>query len=265
MAPSKLLSHPTALCNIMRRLLLEAGEAALDYSDYVGLTEEEAQADAAPFALARTKIDARLRDGLYALLPDVPFLDGTAPSSGPCWAVAALEGEAGFLDEGGEFTLSLALLTDGIPVIGTIYAPVSGELYAGWGAGEALRWTEQAGDKPLRPYRDSSKGLVVALRDEGDDRRARDRFLDTQQVEKAVRRGGALPFCAIAAGKADIFPYFGLADRAGLAAGDALLRAVGGTIRDPSGSAIRYDRPLPQSGFVAASRAWSDIDWWEAA
>lgn len=268
-----LLENLPALCNIVRRIALGAGEITMKYFEDSDPDSVEAKADGSPVSLADREAEAFIQMSLQALMPSVPIIGEEAAELGKLpdlkaaeyfWLVDPLDGTREFLSGSQDFTVNIALIHKGTPVLGVIYAPVTGELFAGFGPGTALRWTQETGkDKPVHVRRPPAEGLtVVASRAHGDVQRL-ESFLRDYKINKLVKRGSSLKICTIAEGKADIYPRFGLTCEWDTAAGDAILRAAGGFITDMQGRPLSYGGADPKflnPEFIASSFEWFNAD-----
>ncbi|MCB1563753.1 MAG: 3'(2'),5'-bisphosphate nucleotidase CysQ [Alphaproteobacteria bacterium] len=254
---------------MVRRIALEAGEITLRYFEDIEPSHAEEKADGSPVTIADQETEALITERLAALTPGVPVVGeesvalGTAPDPHGheyFWLVDALDGTKEFISGGGDFTVNIALIRTGVPVLGVVYAPACGELYTGCGAGTAVRWLEETGkDKEIHVRTPPKDGLtVVASRRHGDDKRL-DRFLAEFKIEKLIKRGSSLKLCAVACGKADIYPRLGPTSEWDTAAGDAVLRAAGGILTDLDGKPLLYGGARPKfrnPEFVACSFKW---------
>lgn len=265
----KLLDNPKALCNIMRRIAIDAGEILLDYHEEAGLIDVNKKSDGTPVTEADEKAEAFIRERLYEVASDIPFVGEEAIAAGNAsditdhrcfWMVDALDGTRAFIAGDNDFTVNIALISDGAPVIGVVYAPAHGELYAGCGEGTALRHMLDTGrEKFIHVRHVPREGCVVyASRTHGSKERL-DEFLTRFKVSKTMRRSSSIKLCLVAAGKADLSPRFGPTSEWDTAAADAVLRAAGGMITDLAGAPLRYGKyteSFLNPEFVAASFEW---------
>lgn len=264
---AKIFEHPKALCNQVRRIALEAGEITLDYFDDAGYQGADAKADGSPVTLADQKAEELIEKALNEIDASIPVVGEEAVAEGHrpdlsgedyFWLVDPLDGTKEFISGSGDYTVNIALIKSGEPVLGVVYAPAKGELYAGHGEGTALKWNEDEDrEKEIRARSYPAKGITVASsRSHGNDERLED-FLSNFKVEKIVKRGSSLKICAIAAGKADLYPRFGPTCEWDTAAGDAVLRAAGGLITTIDGSPLKYggrDPKFLNPEFIAWSK-----------
>lgn len=262
----KIFDHLPALCNQIKRLAVEAGDLTLDYFDESGYQGMEIKGDGSPVTLADQKAEKLIENALMDISTLVPMVGEEATADGRIpdlsqqryfWLVDPLDGTKEFIKGSGDYTVNIALICDHEPVLGVVYAPFHGELYAGCGIGTAVRWFEDSDkEKPIKTRSIPSKGLTVASsRSHGDGGR-QDQFLDQFKIEKVVRRGSSLKMTSIASGKADLYPRFGPTCEWDTAAADAILRSAGGIITDLQGNQLTYGGNKP--GFLNPEFiAWS--------
>jgi 3'(2'), 5'-bisphosphate nucleotidase len=253
---SKLLQNRAALCNMVRRLAIEAGDITLQYFDEAGFHGTEHKQDGSPVTQADREAEVLIEKGLLNLLPDVPVVGEEAIAAGHTpdisgseyfWLVDPLDGTREFISGSGDYTVNIALIHHGEPVLGVVYAPALGDLYAGFveaDGGKAVRWNADSDkEKEIYVRTPPKAGLtVVASRSHGTKAEQMEKFLEDYKVEKLLKRGSSLKICIIAAGKADLYPRLGTTSEWDTAAGDAVLRAAGGKIVDLEGNPLRYGK-----------------------
>lgn len=234
----------------VRTIAHEAGQVILRF--YNGRYDVATKADGSPVTQADHAAEAVILPALHHLTPGVPVVAeeevsaGRIPdvSGGRFWLVDPLDGTKEFLSRNGEFTVNIALIDRGVPVLGVVYAPATGDLYAGAGAGTAVHWIEGRHDYPITVRPPPAEGLtVVASRSHGDPGET-DAFLARYTVKERISCGSSLKFCAVAAAKADLYPRFGTTMEWDTAAGHAVLLAAGGRVcADTGADALAYGKP----------------------
>ena len=196
------------------------------------------------------------------------------------WLVDPVDGTNDYIRGGDEFTVNVALCVGGAPRLGVIYAPAPDELFygaVGWGAGR-LRGAAGLAGAALQPGAgerltvgpaprrtvpvvvasrsrlSASSQRVVALL------QAAHGGVELRRLSSAVKLG------LIAAGEADFYPRFGTTMEWDTAAGDALLRAVGGRVLQArTGRPLRYNkRDLRNPPFIAVGPGWTLPRGWAA-
>jgi len=245
-----------ALTTAIERIARAAGEhILLIYGrDFAVRTK----ADESFLTEADEAAEALITPALQALLPGVPVVAEEAMSRGGeaavgerFWLVDPLDGTREFVARNGEFTVNIALIEHGQPVLGVVLAPALGRLYAGLvGVGA---WVEEGSARRAIRCRDlpAEGATVVASRAHGD-APALAAWLKGQHVACCTNAGSALKFGLVAAGVADLYPRFGRTMEWDTAAGHALLRAAGGDVLTLDGRPLTYAKPgFENPDFVA--------------
>ena len=205
------------------------------------------KADRTPVTDADEAANALISARLAALTPDVPIVAeesaGGAPVPGArFWLVDPLDGTREFIAGRDEFTVNIALIEDGHPVLGVVALPAQDELYVGVAGAGAWRRRGDGAPAPIRARAVPAQGaLALASRSHGSART--DAWLAEARVGRVARAGSALKFCLIAAGEADLYPRFGRTMEWDTAAGHAVLAAAGGSVRTVSGPDLAYGKP----------------------
>ncbi|MGD9979095.1 MAG: 3'(2'),5'-bisphosphate nucleotidase CysQ [Hyphomonadaceae bacterium] len=251
-------------------IALEAGKAVMAvYASEA--CEARAKDDGSPVTLADGAAEAVILRGLTALAPETAVVAEEEAAAGrtPCAAsrfflVDPLDGTKEFLSRNGDFTINIALVEAGEPVLGVVYAPAHGLMYAGE-RGAGARMAETCDGKPsawrtitARAPCEAGLSVVASRSHMSDETRA---FVERFTVADMVSAGSSLKFCRIAAGEADLYPRLGRTMEWDTAAGDAVLRAAGGRVRTMGGQDLRYgkrnqaaDVDYANPWFVAAGR-----------
>ena len=228
----------------------EAGSAIL--ADYGTDITVQAMNDCSPLTAADLAAHRVIAERLAELAPDLPLLSeegadidwDTRRTWSRYWLVDPLDGTREFVKRNGEFTVNIALIEDGVPVLGVVHAPVLDYLvHARRGVGCWLREANVDRDMALATRRPAQAPLrVAASRSHLDARTAR--ALD-----------------AIAEGCADVYPRFGPTSEWDTAAGQCVLEAAGGAVLGLDGQPLRYNRgpSLLNPDFIALGDA--DLPW----
>lgn len=241
----------------LRELAWRAGDVVMQV--YAGDHGVRAKADASPVTEADELAEALIVAGLRAIAPAVPIVAEEAAAAGSVpdiaggrfWLVDPLDGTREFVQRNGEFTVNIALIDAGRPVLGVVLAPALGELY--WGiAGSGAGRQDRHGERAIRCREVPPQGLtVLASRSHGDEA-ALSAYLAGRPVDAVRYAGSSLKLCLLAAGEADLYPRFGRTMEWDIAAGHAVLAAAGGEVLDLSGRPLRYGKPgLENPHFVA--------------
>lgn len=245
--------HPTLLMEALVGLVQQAG--ALILQVYERDFSVLAKIDASPVTEADWRAEALITPALQVLLPGVPVLAEEAAAAGLApaaaglgerfWLVDPLDGTREFVQRNGEFTVNVALIEQGRPVLGVVLAPALGQLYAGAvGCGAFTQIGADAGSRhPIEARRPPAEGMTVLASRSHGDQAALNAFLADQPVARIRQAGSSLKLCLLAAGEADLYPRFGRTMEWDIAAGQAVLEAAGGRVEDLQGQPLRYGKP----------------------
>ena len=231
----------------LRGIVRDAGEAIMAY--YAAGVTIRAKADSSPVTDADEAAERLIVDALRALAPDVPvvaeemFAEDGAPevAGGPFWLVDPLDGTKEFISRNGEFTVNIALIEGGRPVLGIVHAPAVGVTYT---AADGAAFVE-TGDGPARRIharRPAADG-VVALVSRSHRTPETDAFLADYEVKAERSAGSSLKFGIVAGGEADIYPRLGRTMEWDTAAGHAVVASAGGSVRTLDDAELVYGKP----------------------
>ncbi len=215
---------------------IEAGDKILEiYNDPDSDFEVERKADNSPLTKADKAAHVEIVKHLEPLQIPILSEEGRAMPYeerrewSRLWIVDPLDGTKEFIKRNGEFTVNIALVEDGVPILGVIYVPVTGELYYGdcdMGAFKVV------GDETMQlPLKEERCGYRVVASRSHQSQETID-FIDKLRGEhpevELVSKGSSLKICLVVEGSADVYPRYAPTMEWDTAAGDAILRAVGG-------------------------------------
>ncbi|MEO8017705.1 MAG: 3'(2'),5'-bisphosphate nucleotidase CysQ [Pseudomonadota bacterium] len=226
------------------------------------------KADTSPVTAADEAAEKIILADLAAIAPDVPVVAEESVAAGHVPVIAErfflvdpLDGTKEFISRRDEFTVNVALIEDGEPVLGVVFAPARHELY--WGdvaAGKAGHidadpdGTMPSMGNPIAVRAPPAQGLT-AVASRSHRTPETDAFLANYRVAEFRSIGSSLKFCLVAMGKADIYPRVGTTMEWDTAAGHAVLTAAGGRVTGLAGEPFRYGKPGFRNGnFVARGR-----------
>ncbi|HID44214.1 MAG TPA: 3'(2'),5'-bisphosphate nucleotidase CysQ [Chromatiaceae bacterium] len=244
----------------------EAGEAILQiYADDFDVQEK---ADNSPLTLADMAshhlIDAELRQ----LTPEIPVLSEESASLpyaerrqwSRYWLIDPLDGTREFVKRNGEFTVNIALIDAGFPVLGVVHVPVTGVTYFGDVQGGAFRQDNDRRPEQIRVTQPCASPMRVA----GSRSHAGDslmKFLQKLPPHEMISMGSSLKLCLVAEGKADIYPRLGPTSEWDTGAAQAVVEAAGGQVTDTGLRRLSYNQKesLLNPHFLVFGD--SSIDW----
>ncbi|TCR91854.1 3'(2'),5'-bisphosphate nucleotidase CysQ [Rhizobium sp. BK376] len=229
---------------------LEAGKAILRV--YRSDCAVSLKQDLSPVTIADERAEQIILAHLSREFPDIPVIAEESVSAGHVpdvrgksfFLVDPLDGTREFVEHRDEFTVNIAYIKDGIPVAGIVYAPAIGVAFVADDrkaerlvVGKDFQITERL---PIRVRERPENLLALASRCNGNART--DDFLAENAVSACTSIGSSLKFCLLAEGKADVYPRFSRTMEWDTAAGDAVLRAAGGTTVMTDGQPLRYGK-----------------------
>ena len=218
------------------------------------------KADNSPLTEADMASHHRIMEGLGALEPKLPVLSEEAEVAWEerrkwqaFWLVDPIDGTRDFINQTGEFTVNIALIEGGMPVLGVVTAPALGLEYWGTPASGAFRRCNREEER-LRVMEPPEEKRVVASKNHMNGETAR--FIETLGPHRLVQAGSSLKFCRIAEGEADIYPRIGPTCEWDTGAAQAVLEAAGGQVLTFDGTPLRYGKEDVHNPHFVASGPW---------
>jgi 3'(2'), 5'-bisphosphate nucleotidase len=257
-------SADTGLFEAMIAAAIEAGRVVHDI--YRGDFDVQRKADESPVTSADHAAEAIILERLSEAAPNVPIIAEEEVAAGRVPAIGAefflvdpLDGTKEFIQKRGDFTVNVALIRDGSPVLGVVYAPARSSLFAGAAGLKSAFRSDQDTDTPDIAPRRSIKvrpvprdGLTV-VSSRSHSTPETQTYLAACRVSDRVSIGSSLKFCLVAAAEADLYPRLGPTMEWDTAAGHAVLAAAGGSVWAPGGVPLRYGKPGFRNSFFIAS------------
>lgn len=255
-----------ALMEPLTHLVIRAGAAILAVNR--SAMKIEGKLDGSPVTEADLAADRIIGEGLARLAPDIPALseervDLAKPAyDGSFFLIDPLDGTKEFVAGRDEFTVNLALVTNGTPLLGIIGAPALGLIWRGIvGRGAerlAIDGLSVGAAEPIRTRKHPAPGapwIVAVSRSHGDART--EAFISARPGAVRQMLGSAVKLGRVAEGEADIYPRLAPTSEWDVAAGHAIVTAAGGKITDGRGAALRFGGG--REGFIVPEFiAWGD-------
>lgn len=232
------------------RIAREAGGAIMALYD-APFTKVEGKKDNSPLTQADIASDAAINSGINQLCLGWPILSEES-SQIPFeirngwqrfWLIDPLDGTKEFIKRNGEFTVNIALIENGEPILGVVYAPAIDTCYsAARGVGAFVqRGDDKVCKIKVRPCVIGESLIVVSSRSHSDARTESliDRLGDCHRVSM----GSSLKLCLVAAGEAHFYPRLGPTMEWDTAAAHAVVKYAGGSVCDLVGMELQYNKP----------------------
>jgi 3'(2'), 5'-bisphosphate nucleotidase len=205
--------------------------------------------DETPVTVADTRAEALIVAGLRAAAPAIPVIAeeevsaGRITAPGPrYWLVDPLDGTREFAAGRAEYAVNIALIEDGVAVLGAVASPAFGELHFGL-AGRGAWRRKGAEETRIAARAAPPDGLTVMASRHYADAPELAALLRRYKIAQLTNIGSALKFLRLAEGAADFYPRLGRTMEWDTAAPQAVLEAAGGCVLTADGAPLRYGKP----------------------
>lgn len=224
-------------------IALEAGKAIMQH--YHGNVQVSEKADSSPVTEADLAANAIIVEQLKALTPDIPILsEESAHTPWPerqhwssFWLVDPLDGTKEFLRKNGEFTVNIALIESGKPVLAIVHAPALEKTWLGDGN---KAWLQTKAGREKIKTRPATIPTVVGSRSHPSPDMAS--YLAELGDHKMTEVGSSLKFCLVAEGRAQYYPRLGPTMMWDTAAGQCIAESAGASVKQLDGEELSYHR-----------------------
>lgn len=256
---------PSNSLDTVVQIALEAGRRILTV--YQREFHIDAKGDGSPITEADEVAHALIVEQLTQLTPEIPILSEESASTeyadranwSRFWLVDPLDGTKEFISRNGEFTVNIALIEQGQPVLGVVHVPEKGVTYFACRELGAYKRDGDAAPVAIHAQRyDGRRPRVVASRSHAD--ASLHDYLARIDEYDLVSMGSSLKFCLVAEGAADVYPRLGPTMEWDTGAAQCVVEVAGGRVVDPDGSPLRYNKPSLRNPWLITSGA-GDHDW----
>ncbi|HEV7163945.1 MAG TPA: 3'(2'),5'-bisphosphate nucleotidase CysQ [Gammaproteobacteria bacterium] len=226
------------------------------------------KADQSPVTEADLAAHQVIVTDLKRITPDIPVLSEESADIpyaerrrwDSYWLVDPLDGTKEFISKNGDFTVNIALVQNGEPLVGVVHVPATGLSYYGCVGVGAFRRDQDGQASPIHVRKlipDAPVKVVASRSHRGE---LLDGYLEKLGAHTTVSRGSSLKFCLVAEGAADVYPRLGPTSEWDTAAGHAVLTAAGGQVIGVDGAPLRYNTKdsLLNPHFIACADAARD-------
>ncbi len=244
------------MLNELDRIAAAAGREIMSVYSRTGDVVFSEKADSSPLTEADTRANTLICRELRALSPQIPLLseEGDLPAYeqrqqwNEYWLIDPLDGTKEFISKNGEFTVNIALIRTGFPVMGVVHAPVTGISWLGVIGLGAWKRSDGGELEHIRTAALAHDGAQTTLRVLAS-RRHGEQALESllaglgksfNSIELG-NMGSSLKFCALAEGKADFYPRLAPTSEWDTAAAQAVLEAAGGLVLKTDFTPLRYN------------------------
>ena len=231
----------------------------------------ESKQDGSPVTEADIASHQILNTGLVKLNNNIPILseegnDAAKQDESLFWLIDPLDGTKEFINKNGEFTVNIALIEQGAPILGIVFSPAVEENFYGANNIGAfkIKGTERTNILPNKQKEDECLVTLSKSHKSKEDEWFVDECKKRFGVVHEIPTGSSLKLCKVAEGKADIYSRLGPTYQWDIAAGQAVVESAGGVVNDLSGNPLSYkfDPELKNPHFYCAGDKeflWLDL------
>lgn len=258
------------LSELVSKIALRASDEVMDVYQKSEVSSVR-KFDGSPVTEADISSHKIITEGLSKLSLDIPILSEEDTTKVKLdqnffWLIDPLDGTKEFLNRNGEFTVNIALIDEGLPVMGIVSAPATFELFQGVkevGAFKAINGIQE--EIKIRPVnKDSVTATVSRSHKSEQDQIFLNELSKTFKEVKLIEAGSSLKLCRVAEGFADIYCRMGPTYQWDIAAGQAVAEAAGGVLKTLKGNNFKYiyDAEIKNPEFYCAGDAqfpWQNL------
>ena len=234
------------------RIAQQAGDIILGYYN----TEFSVQykADDTPLTQADTAANDKIVSALSHLEPSIPVLseelrmpEFSERSKWPkYWLIDPMDGTKSFLRRDGQFTVNIALIENGSPVLGVVHSPVENKTF--WAVKGGCSFCMDIGQNKVKQIQvrefSDNRAMIIRSKFRGDKKiREFARNLESQSIDSDfMTSSSSIKFCRVAEGVVDVYPCFGKTSEWDTAAAQCVVECAGGTVHDLDGNPLVYNK-----------------------
>jgi 3'(2'), 5'-bisphosphate nucleotidase len=251
-----------ALLGEITQIAAEAGREIMIV--YESAYDVEEKADGSPLTTADRYAHQLICDRLDALTPEIPLVSEESIGQDAderlawarLWLIDPLDGTKEFIQRNGEFTVNIALIEGGQPVLGVVHTPARRVSHFAAHRKGAWRQVEDRAPEKIRTQ-SYQGGVAQMVASRSHSSQPVERFRETLEAHsgqpvEAVAMGSSLKICLVAEGRADVYPRLGPTSEWDIGAAHCVLNEAGGSIFDCNGNRLLYNkRDLRNPWFIA--------------
>ena len=242
-------------------ILLPASKLALDYFENYKILNRSKKSDLSPVTEADLALNDLILKELKSLTPDVPILseelfseESLKKGQDYFWLIDPLDGTKEFINGSKHFSINIALINNGSPVLGAISEPAGQNIYIG-SKNKPARLFKNNSFQNLKPKIISTECKVSISKNHSSNQdKSFFKILKKEYEEiQITEKGSSLKFCDLSNGNSDFYPRFGPVYQWDLAAGQAIIESLGGAIlfMEANDSYYSFDFSKKVNGFIA--------------
>lgn len=240
----------------MKKLAVEAGKIIMEI--YETDFDVDYKDDASPLTMADKRANAHIVSHLTEAFPEIAMLseemkdDKSRRENDYCFIVDPLDGTKEFVKRNGQFTVNIALVYKGDPILGVIYVPVTKDLYYASVEDGAYKKDGNTGEDIRLSVTDKTTDLTwVGSKSHSSEKEENMIKAHETQISNVISAGSSLKGCLVAEGKADVYYRFGLTCEWDTAAMHCIAEQAGAIVAQIDHTRLVYNREntLNEKGF----------------
>ncbi len=242
----------------IKNVIIKSGHIALDERE-AGI-KIDIKDDSSPVTNADKKISQFIFDNLSKLTPDIPIICEERPlvdidPKGKFWLIDPIDGTRSYIKNKDSFTVNIALIDCQIPTYGFVFQPSKELLYF---TDENRKFCIEKSGSKSQNNTHNKDGFVAVVSSHHLSEQT-EQYIKEQDFAEIIAIPSSIKLCMVAEGAGDIYPKFGPTMEWDIAAGDALIRAAGGSVRLISGELMPYAKEAFRNPhFIAANHRWTE-------
>ncbi len=250
---------------VIENISRKAGEAIMEI--YKTEFSVEMKENKSPLTEADKVSNKIILDELKKIYPDIPFISEETKALdyserknwNHCWLIDPIDGTKEFIKKNGEFTVNIALVENGVPTLGVVYAPALNKMWSAKSGEGSFKENESGNRSKLKKgvdYKSLNKVRVIGSRSHMSEET--EKFIEQLKADGKeidfVSAGSSIKFCLLADGSADVYPRFAPTMEWDTAAGHAVLLIAGGNVTDTTTEKpLLYNKQNLLNSFFLAS------------
>ncbi len=251
------------LATVFRTLAIQAGDRIMEIYNADDF-EVRSKSDESPVTEADEAADALISAGIKEAFPKITLVteeqsESHSQEAATFIIVDPLDGTKEFIKRRGDFTVNIALVENGVPTRGVVYAPAKNRMFHTNAKGQSFEETgpftaTQTGSMTPIAVSDPDNGSLVVVASKSHRDEATDAYISKYAVKDMTGAGSSLKFCLVATGEADLYPRLGRTMEWDTAAGHAVLNGAGGqVVRFDDHTPLTYGKPQYENPFFIAT------------
>ncbi len=243
------MNNKSELIEAVKPIVRRASEAILEIYEQDFDVEYKDDPENSPLTEADRTSHKIIVSELQKVTPEIPIISEESSKNMEYeerrgftrfWLVDPLDGTKEFIKKNGEFTVNVGLIEENKPVAGVVMVPTYNTLYSAFDNTAQIEKNDEVSELSVSEVQTPDQATAVCSRSHSGPRIQQ--LFEELNITDKQKRGSSLKFCQVAEGKADIYGRYGPTWEWDTAAADAVVRCAGGTVTEPDGTPLVYNK-----------------------